>query len=317
MKRIRMILLAAVLLPAWAAADGDAPEILSASLELGGGWERYDNPAIFINDFDFIEVGSRSARSDSPYVSLALGLDVDLPLAGGRAWIATLDAELRRSPNLPELDQDRVKFATGPQFSLGAGEASVQATADELVLGGGDFRRHGRGLLADYTWHGGEARHKSSLQWTRFRHDGADDLFDSDRYALRHVMRGSLPADWRAAWEPTWQLRAGLARERNRWGFDDLSANEGLLELELGVTPRPAWTFSMLIGARYTRFLGPAPGEDFSRRDRRGNLLLAAQYRYTRHTALRCELEGTRRASNDPLAETTVQRIGCQMEWES
>lgn len=294
-----------------AAAEMAEPPLLTGSAELTAGVERHKNIAVFFDEFDVIRAVNPIVR-DSAYVGASIGFDLDVPLREGRAWVGTADVEIRRARQLPSLDRDRLRLSTGPSLPLGSGDAEFLLTIDALDLGGGDFRRRGVGVQSSYRLRGEQHRGKLTLEWLRYRHAGLDDLYDSDRYGVRYTHR----TDFAGRWQPTLRLRAGWGADLNRWRFDDLSAQEWLVEAEASVAPSPPWNLSVAVAGRRTRFLGPAPGLEFSRRDRRGSLKLAAQLNFDKQSSVRCEAEQVQRTSNDPLAEASLRRLGCTLEWK-
>jgi hypothetical protein len=298
-----------------ASSAADTPpaetDTLTASLALSAGFERYRNPSIFIDDADVIQAAQGNASRDSPYLEALLGLDLDVPLKNDRAWVGSLDLEVRRSADLPELHRDRLRLFTGPSLPLGNTEAEMLLVVDELSLGMGDFRRHGVGVRANQQMRLEGSRGKATLEWMRYRHEGLDDVYDADRIGLRYSHEWNLSGTWRSSL----RLRAGLGSDVNRRGFDDLSSRELLLEAEASIMPRASWTLSAFLGGRLTRYREPAPGLDFTRHDRRAALLLAAQYQVGKGRIQRCEIEVIRRDSNDPVAEAELSRLGCGVEW--
>jgi hypothetical protein len=307
--KLRAFLLALpVLAGATAAFAGDAP--FGIGIELTAGYERQENPVAFIDEFDVIRRGDGKRVSESPFRTLAVDADLELPLPGGATWLAALDLEARRLPKIPALDRDRLKFLTGPSHAFAKGEMVWQLVVDELSLPRAGLRRHGRGLQASYFVQDETDRGRLTVEWLRLRHEGADDLYDADRLAVRYAHRHMLSG----AWQPALRLRLGTAGERNRWGYEDLSLRELQGEAELAVVPRPSWTLSMALAGRASRFLGAAPDLDFRRRDRRGSLKLAAEYAFDKTRRLRCEFEAVNRSSNDFLAEARLRRFGCQAE---
>lgn len=284
---------------------------LSAGLELNAGYERYRNPSVFFDDSDVIQAGQGNVRRDSPYLEALLGLDLDVPLNNNHAWVGSLDLEVRRCADLPDLHRDRIRLITGPSLSLEDSESEMLLVVDELSLGMGEFRRHGVGVRANQLMLREGNRGKATLEWMRYRHEGLDDLYDADRIGLRYSHEWNLSGSWR----PRLGLRAGLGGDVNRRGFDDLSSRELLLEAEASIMPRASWTLSAFLGGRLTRYRAPAPGLDFIRHDRRAALFLAAQYQSGKGRARRCEIEVIRRDSNDPVAEADLGRLGCAVEW--
>ncbi len=296
-------------LPAVATVVPDAP-VLAASVELMTGFERHKNVAVFFDDFDVVRAVNPVVR-DTTYAGATLGLDLDVPLQEGRAWVGTADIEIRRARQLASLDRDRLRLSTGLALPLGTGDAEFLLIIDALDLGGGDFRRRGIGLQSSYLLRSEQHRGKLTLEWLRYRHAGLDDLYDSDRYGVRYAHR----TGFAGSWQPALRLRVGWGADINRWRFDDLSAQEWLAEAEVSVTPSSAWNLSAAVAGRRTRFLGPAPGLALTRRDHRGSLKLAAQLNFDKQRNVRCEAEQVQRTSNDPLAEASLRRLGCTMEW--
>ena len=294
-----------------AAALPQTPRIAETTLAVSAGFEHNRNATVLVEDADGRRPENDGASTQSAFLDSQLGLDLELPLASGQAWIGTLDLNLRRYAHLPELNRDKIALRTGPGLPLGDAEAELLLAIDTLSLGGGDFRRRALGLEINRTAAVAGGRGKSRLLWQRQRHAGLDDLYDRDRLALDHAQTWASDGPWR----PSWTVRGGWQSERNRWGYDDLSSRGAHLELEFQVSPRTEWTFIAWMGVAWTRYGGPAPDEDFTRRDRRQTLALAVEYPLDDAKNFRCDLETLRQNSNDSLAEARSSRLGCGLEW--
>lgn len=298
-----------------AAAAAESPEDVGASwssaLELGVGYETYRNPSALIDDVNVVQPGTGRVERGSQYLDAILYLDLTLPLSGSREWIGNLELEARRTPALPELDKQRLRLYTGPSLALEDAELELLLAMDELDLGGGDFKRHGLGLRSNIVWNEEARRHVVTLDWLRYRHDGIEDLYDGDRVNLRYARRQTLEGEMR----PTITLRTGVAADRNRWGFDDLSGREWLFDIEASAEPSAGWRWSASLGMRLAGFQAPAPGLTYKRRDRRVSLLLEAERQLGKDASLSCAVETIHRESSDPLAETDMRRIGCALKW--
>lgn len=292
-------------------ASKESPQF-SATLELNAGHERYRNPVVLLDDVAIIPVGPGGMRRASPYVGALLGLDGDIALGAEWDWTGSLNLEIRRSPDLPDLDRDHLRLLTGPVLSLSerGGEIELLMLVDETTLGG-DFHRRGLGVRIGRMLRDGADLSRTTLDWTRYRHGRLDDLFDGDRLSLRHGVERMFEGNWR----PLVRGRGGVVAETNRWGFGDLSYREIQLELEAGISPTSGWSLSASLGLRATWFLEPAPGLDFKRHDRRRGLTLAVGYETGKDARLRCEIEAVRRQSNDPVAEAELRRVGFALEW--
>lgn len=296
--------------PVLAAPPPQTPPTIETTLAVGAGFERNRNGTVLVDEVDGRRPEDDGAHDQSAFLDGQLALDLELPLASGQAWIGALDLNVRRYAHLPELDQDKTLLRTGPALPLGDGEAELLLAIDTLALGSGDFKRRALGLEINWNADIADGRGKSRLLWQRQRHAGLDDLYDRDRLALGHDQSWSKDGPW----HPRWIVRGGWQRERNRWGFADLSSQGAHLELEYQVSPRGGWTLIGLLGVAATRYGGPAPDQDFTRRDRRQTLTLALEYALGEGTSFRCDLETQRQNSSDPQAEARSSRLGCGLE---
>lgn len=294
--------------------DNPNPRPVEASVEFEAGYERYENAVVFIDEFDELRAGTGTVQRSSTFYAAAAGIDFDIALRTGGSWLLSFDAELRRTPSLPELHRNRTKAATGFAIPVGRGEIEVTVNADDLVVFNADFRRKSRGAQLRAIDRGDSARTVLALQWQRYRHDGFDDLYDADRVIGSLLHRRVFAV----AGTPALAGRIALGAERNRWRFDDLSSRDRHIEVEASVSPAVSWQLSALASNRRTEYGGPAPGLDFTRRDLRGGGKLMIQ-----HTSgvasdsriTRLELERVERSSNDPVAKAAVSRAGVSFEW--
>jgi hypothetical protein len=287
------------------------PEPVQASVEFGAGYEQYRNAVVFFDEFDEVRAAPGSVTRSSAFYTAAAGLDFDLPLLVGGSWTLNFDVEGRRTPQLPQLHRNRWKVATGFVVPTGSGELELRLTADELQVFNSGFRRKARGAQVRRIDRGDRDRTVWALHVQRFRHDAFDDLFDGDQALASVVHRHDFPG----AWQPSLAGRIAAGVDRNRWHFDDLSSRDAVFELEAAIVPTPPWRLSAAGSRQFTRYGGPAPGLDFTRRDQRHTARLALQHGADKGRITRIELEAIERESNDPVSVAAVRRGSLSVEW--
>lgn len=296
--------------PAAGPASGAGPA--EFSLELAAGSERSNNPDAFIDDFDVLRPNGRRIARESTFTNLLALAELEWPRGEAGAWLFNAEAELHQSHRVPDFNRRNLALQAGSVLEAAGGELELSVLTQQLVLGDEFLRRRSSGLRGAFSAGDEIMRHRTSLEWLRDRYDSDNDLYDADRLQLRHRRRQILAQRWK----PVLQLEGGLALERNRWHFEDLSSREVRLGLGLDLHPRDAVEISLRATRRRSRFGAPTPDEDHRRTDYRTDLSLGASVQLSPHHSFGCDASRSRRTSNDPLAEASLSRFDCTLTIE-
>lgn len=298
----------------------------NAWVEVGLGYDNNLNAGVWNNHRVHIPgvlrytpvSNSVSVREADWSTILATGLQGTLPVAPGIALygMATLDTRHYRGTDNDQFNQLNYGASGGVSFLSGKNLFRVGAALQQQRVYEQDYL-FTAGLTADWT-HQFNQFDRVNLGLVLGRHDYRNSevwaFKDKDAtYGLAHRTRsgadvkdagyGGVSLGWThvfgVAWQPVLAISAGLHRERNNEGRNDLSRDLFTSRLQLSATPAARWGLSLGLGYLRADYEGPyAQVASESQIDNNYSIDGTVSYRISRQWSARGEFVAVTQDSN-------------------
>jgi hypothetical protein len=283
---------------------GASPWPFQAGFQAALGYEHTSSPLIRVSDdgtLIFIEGLSRLAGA---YGQTAVNGMGEWAGPGDSRLALTARIDWKHSPEAPDLDFGQFLADAAWHWPLSAGTLGIGPSWQRLWVAGDHFRDV-VGLRADWTRAGPDGSHWIwLLEAGRNRH--ADFYRDLDSLALSLSLHRHLAAT--ADFAANLDLEAGLALERNRHGFDDLSSRSAFLRLGID-RDWQGMNWSLGIMAQLARFDAALSEAVPARRDRYLSLELGLGKELADGLALQIGATAARNDANSPLYENRYRQL--------
>ena len=289
-----------------------------AYLEAGLGYDSNVNGGVNQADivlpvFGSISVIDEGVKKKDSYLHLALGGQINHPIAPGTAVFAALQADGKLHRQEDAFDLATVNLAAGASYYRNRNAWRGTFFHSELSLDRSRYRSLS-GLSLDWRRQLDEHSYLSfAPQAARLNYQGENAVRDADFYALTVSYR----RNFTLAWQPVLNVSGNRAREANRnANRSDLSRDITGGNIDVTFSPTPEW--SVLFGAGYqlNQYDADTPLLFTTRRDRTTTLNLVAIYLLNKHWSLRADWQHIINRSNLELYDYTRDVLSIKLRYE-
>ncbi len=193
----------------------------------------------------------------------AVGGQINQPFAPGWSMFGSFDAQGTFYQSENDFNLAALSANGGASYERGENIFALSLTYGDLRIGGDGYRRS--------TGAGFEWRHAlspvSSIavvpQYARLSYSGANDVRDSDLYAIAVNYRRA----WLVNWQPSINVGVFYGDEHSRADRPDLVRSLAGANVELAVSPSPRWALSASFGYTHSDYDASVPLLEVTRED--------------------------------------------------
>lgn len=271
-------------------------------VEAGVGYDSNVNAGVAQADLTLpvlgpVTVATFGVEQSSPFGWLAGAVQVNHPVAPGIAIYGGLVGNGQFNTDASDFDLVQGTGTAGVSYTRGDNAIFASYSHGELLVGG-DRYRSSDGVSVEWRRAISELATGSIVpQYARLSYTGANEIRDSDFYAVAFSARRI----WLTNWQPVANIAFVAGREENREDVDYFSRNVLGASLDVTVSPRPAWAINAAFNWQRSDYRAPIPLLGVERRDDNHSGSLAALYFITRDLTARVEVQYFQNHSNIEL----------------
>jgi hypothetical protein len=291
-------------LAALEAREGRYRTRTSAYIEAGAGYDSNANAGVSQADIGLpvlgpVTVADVGVRKSSPFGWLAAAGRVNHPVAPGWSVNGSGYANGTFYSDASEFNLASGGVSLGGTRSSGGNLYSLSYAHTEILLDGSRYRWTD-GLGFEWRRQITEASSFALIpQYARLAYSGENAARNADLLALSAAYRRV----WLRPWHPVLNALVFYGDEHNREDRDDLGRHLYGAAADITVSPTAFWALNAGVGYVESRYRGPIPLIDTTRRDRNVTINASALYLIDSRWSVRAEYQYAHNASNVDLYE--------------
>lgn len=273
-------------------------------VDIGYGQESQSSPLFQISPESTILYLPGAQSLKNQHWRIGFQGTMDVPLAQG--WSATLstNGQFKQAMGAPDMDFATLALSPALHRTLGSSSLGAAVNLQEMAVGGERFRTV-RGLQLDWTLPQDQALWAVVVTTSSYRHPGDLAPLDAQETSVVILRQYQKPFQWLDGLD----LSAIVGRERNRWGYDELSSRSRMLSATLRWTWQDV-TCSVVKSWRQVNFAGSSFPMEPVRADHTSMTDVSLETRLNDKQSLRLELNLAHNASSTRLYNNRFQQSG-------